>query len=346
MIDIIIPIYNAGILLKRCIDSLLNQTDKIGYTIYLIDDGSTDISVNICDEYALKYKNIKVFHKKNGGCVDARQYGIDSSKGEYIVFVDADDFVENDYIVDLKKALQNSADYYILNNKRNYIVNDGYYIEKDFLYDGYISKKQIYEWYLSSKIGAVWDKIYVRKIIDNNKIRFDEKITHGDDFYINIKYLQSVNTVYCQNTASYVHIIDSAVSVCSHDASMKRLYDLKLLRDSVIDMLPSDINEVDIIIFKKSILNAYFNAIKLMLEDRSVININDLDRFISNEYTELYSIKKYASLKEKIYFWFLFNKKYRIITMIQKIYNTRFYKYLLDRRYRKIDKLIKLRGTK
>ena len=344
MIDIIIPVYNAGNLLYRCVDSLLNQTDKKDYKIYLIDDGSTDISSKICDEYAIKYENTHVFHKKNGGGVDARQYGINCSNGEYIVFVDADDFVERNYIANLKKALINSADYYILNNKRNYITKKGYYVEKNFLQDKYISLEQTYIWMLSSMINAVWDKIYVRKIIKENNIQFKTKITHGDDFYINMTYLQSVNKVYCQNTFSYVHIIDSPVSVCKHDVSINRLYDIKLLYDTTINLIPKYIDKTVMEKFKKSILDTYFVSVGLMV--RQGKTSKELNEFFLNESLPQINIDLINSKKERLRYWILTHRKYRLAGIFSYICNMSMYLRILDKRYEKQNMLIKGRKIK
>lgn len=97
MISVIVPIYNVEKYLKKSVDSILNQ-DFNDYEILLIDDGSTDQSSIICDEYAKKYEKIRVFHKENGGLSDARNFGVIQAKGEYVSFVDSDDYVSFDYL--------------------------------------------------------------------------------------------------------------------------------------------------------------------------------------------------------------------------------------------------------
>lgn len=95
LISVIVPVYNVEKYLEKCIDSILNQTYK-NLEIILVDDGSKDQSGVICDSYAKKDKRIIVFHKKNGGLSSARNYGIDNSHGQYIGFVDSDDYISND----------------------------------------------------------------------------------------------------------------------------------------------------------------------------------------------------------------------------------------------------------
>ena len=97
LISIIVPIYNVEKYLQECIESLLKQTYK-NIEIILVDDGSPDNCPQICDEFLKKDKRIKVFHKVNGGLSDARNYGLERATGNYICFVDSDDFVTEDYI--------------------------------------------------------------------------------------------------------------------------------------------------------------------------------------------------------------------------------------------------------
>ena len=95
LISIIVPVYNVEKYLKKCVDSIINQTYK-NIEIILVDDGSTDSSGKMCDDYKKVDKRIKVYHKKNGGLSDARNYGIDKSKAKYVGFVDSDDFITED----------------------------------------------------------------------------------------------------------------------------------------------------------------------------------------------------------------------------------------------------------
>lgn len=107
MLTIIVPIYNTENYLSECIDSILNQSYK-DIELILINDGSTDNSSSICDEYSSKDKRIKVIHIENRGVSYARNTGLSIAKGEYITFVDSDDFVSNDiYLENIKILEQN-----------------------------------------------------------------------------------------------------------------------------------------------------------------------------------------------------------------------------------------------
>ena len=97
LISIIVPVYNAENTLNRCIDSILSQT-FCNWELLLIDDGSFDRSGKICDEYAAKNQQINVFHKLNGGVSSARNYGLIKSQGEWVTFIDGDDYIEPNYL--------------------------------------------------------------------------------------------------------------------------------------------------------------------------------------------------------------------------------------------------------
>ena len=105
LVSVIVPIYNVEAYLRRCVDSILNQT-YINLEIFLVDDGATDGCPLICDEYAAKDSRIKVIHKKNGGLSDARNVAIDVMTGEYVLFIDSDDYVHHAIVEVLYRSLQ------------------------------------------------------------------------------------------------------------------------------------------------------------------------------------------------------------------------------------------------
>lgn len=166
-ISVIIPIYNVENYLRRCVDSVLNQTYK-NIEIILVDDGSSDNSGKICNGYEKKDKRIKVVHKKNGGLSEARNHGLKIATGHYIGFVDADDFIETDmYEILLNKLLTHDADivecrYKVIGGKKN-----------NFAYDSEIvhifnTKSALKELILSRRLKTtVCNKLYKKEIIEN-----------------------------------------------------------------------------------------------------------------------------------------------------------------------------------
>ena len=168
-VSVILPVYNASDYLHQCMDSIVGQTLK-DIEIILVDDGSPDNCGKICDEYAAKDTRIKVIHKENGGLSSARNAGMEVAEGEYIGFVDSDDWIESDMYMTLwQKAKDINADLvncdYFRNNDR--IKTN---IQKNIVYD----KKCIDELLTTSNsnkvLWFVWRNIYRRKLINDYKL--------------------------------------------------------------------------------------------------------------------------------------------------------------------------------
>lgn len=170
-ISIIVPVYKVEQYLERCVNSLTNQTYK-NIEIILVDDGSPDQCPQMCDGYAGEDSRIKVIHKKNGGLSDARNAGLDAATGEYIAFVDSDDWVEPDFIEQLYvNAKKEDADISIIgctlvwdDGRRKPVSNDkGYYV--------FDNEKAIREMLAQRKFGCmVCQKMYRKQIFDT--VRF------------------------------------------------------------------------------------------------------------------------------------------------------------------------------
>lgn len=126
LINVIVPIYNVEQYLRKCVDSLLRQTFQ-SYTIILVDDGSPDACPMICDEYHEKYpEKVSVIHKKNGGLSDARNVGVSAANAQFVVFVDSDDYVSDNYLESLYQPhVQYGADIVVTRMCREYVREDG-----------------------------------------------------------------------------------------------------------------------------------------------------------------------------------------------------------------------------
>ena len=186
LISVIIPVYNIEKYLSRCITSVVNQTYK-NLEIILVDDGSTDGSAKICDEWAQKDERIKVFHIGNDGVSAARNLGIDNSNGDYICFVDSDDWLECDMIEFLlEKAVKYDSDitrcsYFteLMNGAGSPLVPDeiSEFPTRNEIICELISKGVI--------AGAIWNKLYKRSAIGDT--RFDINLKYGEDLYFNYR---------------------------------------------------------------------------------------------------------------------------------------------------------------
>ena len=172
--SILVPVYNVEKYLEQCVESLLNQTYKGEYEIILVDDGSTDSSGKICDEYAEKYPQIKVIHKKNEGLVSSRQTGIAEAKGEYSLFVDSDDFADTDLLLTVSDCIERNE------NPDMVIYSFRYYsdgktkdrksvlCENETVFEGE-NKKDIYEALaFTTYITALWIKAVKTNILKND----------------------------------------------------------------------------------------------------------------------------------------------------------------------------------
>ena len=201
-ITVIVPVYNVENYLEKCLDSLINQTYK-NLEIIVINDGSTDNSGEICQEYAQKDNRIVYIEKENGGQAEARNIGLDRMTGTYVTFVDSDDWVEVDYVETLyKKITKYRADiavgnYYSFNEAEGmyyfHIFGDSYY-EK--IYDNVSIFENLYESQemKSFALISVWGKLYKADLF--KQLRFDiGKL--GEDGYLNQKiYLLAEKTIY------------------------------------------------------------------------------------------------------------------------------------------------------
>lgn len=193
LISVIVPIYKVEKYLKQCIDSIIAQTYK-NIEIILVDDGSPDCSGEICDEYAKKDERIKVIHKKNGGLSDARNKGISEATGEYIAFIDSDDYVEPCYLEKLYHAIRKTDIKIAQCNIQKVdesdisieIIGDTIKSEKD----GKTMIKELYDNKWENTV--VWNKLYLKQLFDY--IRFPVGKLHEDE-YITYKVLYDVEKI-------------------------------------------------------------------------------------------------------------------------------------------------------
>ena len=189
MISIIVPIYKAEQYIHRCIDSILAQSHT-DFELLLIDDGSPDNCGAICDEYAAKDSRVRVLHKENGGVSSARNLGLDNAQGEWVTFIDSDDWVECEFL-----------DKLIEGGNADLVVGGCYRTSgmKQHLEDRLYDMKSIPEFldlYLDKLLlRTPWGKLFRRSIIDDNHIRFNKDIRFGEDTLVVFEYLCYSNSI-------------------------------------------------------------------------------------------------------------------------------------------------------
>lgn len=187
-VSVIVPIYNVEKYIEKCVTSIMNQTYS-NIEIILVDDGSPDKSSIIIDNLKQKDRRIVCIHKKNGGVSSARNVGLEVATGEYIMFVDGDDWIERDCISYFVGLIGNND---IAFNKNQ--ISD--FNQKSSNNVSIRSSEEMIEGIYTGKIDvAVWNKIYNRSFLTTNNIRFNEKIWFGEGMLFNINCLQFVEYV-------------------------------------------------------------------------------------------------------------------------------------------------------
>lgn len=198
LVSIIVPVYNVEKYIEKCVRSLLKQ-DYGNIEVILVDDGSPDKSGYIIDGLKEKDNRIVVIHQDNHGVSSARNAGISVASGEYITFVDGDDWVDANYVTYFVDLLEKSGCDVVM-NKNNYSgCHD--VSSNDF---SVISAEKAIEWiYLGDLFVAVWNKMYRRDVLKKNHIRFNEEIWYGEGMLFNVEFLQYTSRVAIGERAVY-----------------------------------------------------------------------------------------------------------------------------------------------
>ena len=198
-ITIIIPIYNAEVTLRRCLDSILAQTFT-DFECLLINDGSKDRSGEICDEYARKDSRIKVFHKENGGVSSARNVGLDNARGEWITFSDSDDAVTVEWLNNMANICRGKE-----------LVVQGFYPSNP---EGFTTSGKLENSILPvgqglsylhkcSAFGYVWNKLFLGRIISEHRIRFCSDLLLKEDEVFLLQYCSYISKIHILDKQGY-----------------------------------------------------------------------------------------------------------------------------------------------
>jgi glycosyltransferase involved in cell wall biosynthesis len=207
LLSVIIPVYNVRDCLRRCVNSLLKIDAAEDYEILLVDDGSPDDSGKICDEYSALYDYVRTFHKINGGLSDARNFGLNEARGEYVVFIDSDDYVEAGSVQKICESIKNRecdiycTDYYSLCGS---LKTDLCYTPTDEVKSG--AEFLRYQLERRSMVSSVVQNIYRRTMLTENGLFFKKGIYHEDEEWYPRVFL-SASSVRYLDFVYYVYII-------------------------------------------------------------------------------------------------------------------------------------------
>ena len=226
MFSVIIPIFNAENSLVRCVDSILNQSIK-DFVVLLINDGSTDNSAALCDNFMKNYQQIRVFHKENGGVSSARNLGISNASGKWIVFVDSDDYVESTY-------LENFINH-------SFHLDDGAIVIQGVIFDSLdnrrvhkfvksvYSRNDVVKCIINNNLltfGAPYCKLYNSRIVKEKELKFPENYCYGEDTIFFLNYIKYIKHIILLPSCNY-HYIEGAsdsLSRKSHPFNQLKLY--------------------------------------------------------------------------------------------------------------------------
>ena len=320
-ISVLIPVYNTEKYLKKCLDSVINQTLE-DIEIIIVNDGSKDNSQKIIDEYARKDNRIKYYIQENSGLGATRNKGIELATGEYIAFLDSDDWVENEYYeLMYNNAIQSNSDIVI----SDYIV-DTYNVSTIYKneYNEHSKEDYLKEVAMRNTSAFSWNKLYKRKLIIENNLSFPirDNFENIEDQYFTIK------TIYLAKNISFLNI--PLIHYIVRDNSIVNAYQKNLVLDGL-----NFYNQMNEFFKKHNASNDLYEALEIGMlkhicqslsneckssnkktlnhrlnEFRKIRNINEykylLDKFIANKFTEI-KIEKYISKEQNLYFRLLRN---------------------------------------
>jgi glycosyltransferase involved in cell wall biosynthesis len=324
LVSIIIPIYNSEAFLDKCIQSALNQSYK-NIEVILVNDGSIDSSGEMCDNYAFIDNRVKVIHKNNGGLVSSRKTGLIASTGEYILYIDGDDWIELDLIeYYVKQIIEHNADVVVsshivnLEGREDILINSlpsGVYnkeqlksiIYPKMMYTGKFSQFGIFSY--------SWGKLYKKELLLKNQLKVNENITIGEDALCLYPTLLDANMLVILEQPGY-HYRQRADSL------------IKTLRKIDISKMQKVYNDFKDIFFDKGVLDIMLPQLQYYLLSLLIINTEgpNIDNI-----TDLYPFNKIESKKglviygggtfgQHMYKKIINNKSYNILAWIDEKY--------------------------
>ena len=266
-ISIVVPVYNAETYIGKCLDSILSQPYN-DYEILLIDDGSCDLSGAILDDYTNKDSRIRVFHKKNGGVSSARNLGLDNSNGDYITFVDADDYL-------------------LPNTITNNLFQNGIAINSDIIEFPYIRENHIFSidnvkldgikferFYSVHFHNELWGRFYKNSIIGN--IRFDQSLSIGEDVLFVCQVLSGCKTVYFNKEGGYYYNVNEGSVMRKADDEKLDSQRFALLNAFISNGMMNNARVIEFYFRLYDILKGRNDEFRMYLKKNGIISIRQL----------------------------------------------------------------------
>ena len=200
----VIPVYGCEQYLEACVESILSQKGDHDFEIILVDDGSRDRSGQIADMLAEKDSRIRTFHKENGGAASARNFGLQQVTGEYVLFIDSDDTVEDQLLQSVEAALAENPESLVIFGMAFDFYRKGVHIRSQVLsccHNGVYSVKQLLEeckdFFYDNALSSACNKVFSTEIIREHSLEMKSGMTLYEDFDFVLRYLACVEQVYC-----------------------------------------------------------------------------------------------------------------------------------------------------
>lgn len=229
MVSIIVPIYNAEQYLRRCVDSILNQ-EYTDYELLLVNDGSTDASGDICEEYGAQDPRVIVIQKENTGVSDSRNRALDRARGKYLQFLDSDDWITPDATrLFVRAAEEYGCDMVISDFYR--VVGERLSTKGDIEEEGVLTREEFAAHMMENPAdfyyGVLWNKLYRRDIVEEHNLRMDTDINWCEDFMFNLEYIRYAKVFYALHAPIYYYVKRKG-SLASQGINISKTVKMKL----------------------------------------------------------------------------------------------------------------------
>ena len=229
MVSIIVPIYNAEQYLRRCVDSILNQ-EYTDYELLLVNDGSTDASGDICEEYRDRDPRVIVIQKENTGVSDSRNRALDRARGKYLQFLDSDDWITPDATrLFVRAAEEYGCDMVISDFYR--VVGERLSPKGDIEEEGVLTREEFAAHMMENPAdfyyGVLWNKLYRRDIVEEHNLRMDTDINWCEDFMFNLEYIRYAKVFYALHAPIYYYVKRKG-SLASQGINISKTVKMKL----------------------------------------------------------------------------------------------------------------------
>ncbi|TYS60081.1 glycosyltransferase [Sutcliffiella horikoshii] len=326
-ISIIVPIYNVERYLPTCIESIYNQSFQ-DYELILVNDGSFDNSAEICMEYAEKDNRIKIVNKKNGGLSSARNAGVQEASGKYIIFVDPDDKLSENYLNKLYSTAEKNNCCVVVSGYQT--IPDlekrkpGFQLNKVLSGKKFILSSQ--KVHSNNDLCFVWRYIYKRSVLEGNNIRFNEEVFIGEDVIFNLSCLLKASRVVAIPDTLYQYTINNPESLMKISYKPK-LESSLLVQYRIRKQLSLDSGLLEYHSYRKDMATYYVTSIYQLMKENAKNNHDlnmerDIKRIINYEMireslNELKFHFPVHNLKQFIYYLAL---KYRVYSLISRVH--------------------------